>query len=227
MRRQDLALLLSSLVVVTAGWAFIEVADEVLEGDSREVDRRILLALRNPADLGDPVGPLWVEEAFRDITALGSAAVLTLLGAAVVGFLAMRRQYDAIALLVAAVVGGALLSWALKEFFARPRPDLVPHIAQVTSPSFPSGHSLLAVVMYLTLGSLVSRLVEGLRAKIYVLSVGVTFAFLVGVSRVYIGVHYPTDVLAGWTVGLIWALVCWLATRHLQRIGIVKRANES
>lgn len=217
--------LLGCLLIVLGGWGFIELADEVGEGDPHETDQRILLAMRNPADPTDPLGPIWFEEAVRDITALGSMTVLFLLSGAVAGFLAIRRQHHAVALLLAALAGATLLNWLLKDFFDRPRPELVSHLLHVSSASFPSGHSLLAAVVYLTLAAFLVRLVEELRLKLYILGVALVLTLLVGLSRVYLGVHYPTDVLAGWTIGLIWALTCWLAARHLQRQGSVEQAR--
>jgi undecaprenyl-diphosphatase len=110
----------------------------------------------------------------------------------------------------------------LKEFFERPRPDLVPHGAEVFTASFPSGHAMMSAVVYLTLGALLARVETGLRVKAFVLSVSVLLTVLVGISRVYLGVHWPTDVLAGWTVGAAWAVMCWLIARVLQRKGRVE-----
>ena len=117
---------------------------------------------------------------------------------------------------VASVVSGLLVSSFLKNLFQRPRPDLVPHGSYVSSASFPSGHSMLSAVTYLTLGALLSRSQRRKRLKAYFLLVAALLSFLVGVSRVYLGVHWPTDVVAGWAAGACWAIVCWLAARWLQ-----------
>jgi undecaprenyl-diphosphatase len=129
-------------------------------------------------------------------------------------------------LLLISTLGGLLLSLLLKGHFSRPRPDVVPRLAEVYTSSFPSGHSMLSAVIYLTLGALLSRLVERKGLKVYILSVAMLLALLVGVSRVYLGVHYPTDVLAGWSIGLSWAILCWLVARKLQRKGVVERSAE-
>lgn len=217
MRSQDLQVLLLMLVVVLGVWGFVALADEVTEGDTRTFDEWLIRALRGSER------PLWLDSGMRDLTALGSVAVLTLVTAGVAGFLAIRRQSHALGLLGAALVGGLLFNATLKGYFARPRPDLIPHLAHVTSPSFPSGHSLLSTVVYLTLGALLARLVKERHLKIYVVGLALLLAFLVGVSRIYLGVHYPTDVLAGWTIGLIWAIACWLVARHLQQRGAVEK----
>jgi undecaprenyl-diphosphatase len=224
-RNRDLIVLLSTLALVLGVWGFIELADEVREGETQRVDEWVVRSLRNAADPSDPVGPEWVEEAMRDFTGLGGTAVLTLATLFVSGFLLIRRFYHALGFLFAAVVGGVILDLTLKSLFSRPRPALVPHLSYVLTTSFPSGHSMLSAVVYLTLGALLARLVESLRLKMYILGVALFMSFLVGASRVYLGVHYPTDVLAGWTVGLCWAILCWLVTRHLQRRGAVERAG--
>jgi len=221
-RNKDLVVLLLSFVCVVSAWAFIEIADEVREGETASIDKAILKAVREPADLANPIGPRRVEEAVRDITALGSMAVLGLFSGVVMAFLLFTRKFHACLLVAVALGGGLLLNAALKNFFSRPRPEYVTQLHYVDSHSFPSGHSLLAAVVYLTLGALVARLVSTRRQKIYVLGVAGLFTVLVGVSRVYLGVHYPTDVLAGWTVGLLWSILCWLVARQLQRRGKVE-----
>ena len=196
-------------VAALALWAFMEIADEMLEGETHAVDTAILLWFRSATDSSDPIGPIWFEEAMRDITALGGTSVLGLLVLATVGLLLLRRaRGDALFVLVA-TVGGMLVSTLLKNSFDRPRPDLVPHGAYVYTASFPSGHAMLSAVVYLTLAALVVRLVEGKRAKVYLLSVATLLCVLIGTSRVYLGVHWPSDVLAGWVVGAAWALGCW------------------
>ena len=222
-RNQDLVVLVLSFLFVASAWIFIILAGEVRENKTGELDKAMLRAFRNPADLSDPLGPRSVEEGVRDITALGSVTVLSLITSIVAGFLILTRRYHAVLLLVSAIGGGMLLNWSLKNYFNRPRPEYVSQLHYVDSYSFPSGHSLLAAVVYLSLGALVSRLVSKRRQKLYVLGVAGLLTFLVGVSRVYLGVHYPSDVLAGWSVGLLWAIVCWLVARYLQRRGKVER----
>jgi undecaprenyl-diphosphatase len=221
----DAVLLVRALLVVAAVWVFIEVASEVSEGDTRHVDERIIRAFRDSGDPADPIGPPWVEGAVRDLTSLGSNVVLLIFTAAVAVFLAVRRQSHALTLVVVSTAGGFLLAQALKMAFARPRPDLVPHLALVSSTSFPSGHSMFSAVVYLTLCALLSQLVEERKLKAYFLGVACFLTFVVGLSRVYLGVHYPTDVLAGWSAGLAWALLCWMAAAYLQRRGTVEQAR--
>ena len=203
-------------------WLFISIAGEVMEGETAAWDRRLLLALRSAADPALPWGPAWVQEMARDFTALGGVAVLTLITAAVIGYLVLAEKRHAAVAILVAVAGGLILSSLLKLGFDRPRPDLVPHGSLVYTTSFPSGHSMMAAVTYLTLGALLGRVEGSIRIRIYLLSVAVLLTVLVGVSRVYLGVHWPTDVAAGWAVGAAWALLCSLVMRRLQRRGDVE-----
>ncbi|QDC10429.1 phosphatase PAP2 family protein [Oceanicola sp. D3] len=221
-RNVELRTLVVLALVVGGLWAFGELADEVLEGETRSLDETILLALRTPGDLADPIGPGWVEVMGRDLTALGGALVLSLFTAAVAGFFVIRRSWGMVAFLIASVGGGILLSHGAKLLFDRPRPDLVPHGVEVITSSFPSGHSMMAAVTYLTLGALVARVMPGRVLKAYILTLAVVMSAMVGVSRVYLGVHWPTDVLAGWLAGAAWAMACFLVARLLARRGAVE-----
>jgi undecaprenyl-diphosphatase len=158
----------------------------------------------------------------RDLTALGGRAVLILVTAAVVLYFWLVRTFHAMWMVLGAAVGGQLLSSLLKMTFARPRPDIVPHLAPAIYSSFPSGHSMSAAAVYLTLGLLLARITERRRLRIYFLAVAVFVTFLVGVSRIYLGVHYPTDVLAGWAAGAVWATCCWLLAGYLQHRGAIE-----
>jgi undecaprenyl-diphosphatase len=215
LRQQEPVVLFAFLLVVTGTWAFVELADEVLEGTTQSFDVWVVQLLRNPQDLALPLGPRWLAAGGRDVTALGSNAVLTLIVAIVVGFLHLQRQHKTMWLVFLAVCSGSVLSQLLKLGFARPRPDFVPHAATMTQ-SFPSGHSLLSAVVYLSLGALLAQQEQRRRIKIYFLGVALCLTFLIGISRIYLGVHYPTDVLAGWTVGLVWAMMWWLIARYMR-----------
>jgi undecaprenyl-diphosphatase len=191
----------------------VEIADEVTEGETQSLDERIIVSLREPQDLTDPIGPLWLEEAVRDISALGSFVVLTLFVGFVMIFLVLIRRYKASLFVLGAAVGGALVSHSLKVFFSRPRPDIVSHGTNVLTYSFPSGHSMLSAVVFLTLGALLTELVTRKRLKSYFLLVGLFLSFIVGLSRIYLGVHYPSDVIAGWCAGLFWAALVTMVAR--------------
>ena len=166
-----------------------------------------------------------MAEAGRDLTALGGVAALLLVTVAVAGYLFLDRKFAAMGFMLAAVAGGLALSSLLKALFARPRPQVVPYLSQVYTTSFPSGHSMMSAVVYLTLGAVLARMVGRRPLRFYFLAIALLVTGLVGCSRVYLGVHYPTDVLAGWTAGLVWATLCWLLARALQRRGTIERSG--
>lgn len=215
-------LLAALLAIFACLWVFIALADEVAENETHRIDTALLMMLRNPADPADPLGPGWVQEFGRDVTALGSVGILAVLTVAVAVFLWLRGRRGSMVLVLVAVGGGQALSLLGKHGFDRPRPDLVPHGMQVYTASFPSGHSMMAAVTYLTLAALVARVQPTRALKIYVLVLAVMITVAVGVSRVYLGVHWPTDVLAGWSAGAAWALACWTAATWLARRGHVE-----
>lgn len=216
---RELSVLLVLFTLIGSLWIL---AEEVMEGETSDVDRTILLSMRSSSDPSDPLGPLWVEEIGRDITALGGNAVLTLLTLAVVGFLVLERKRGVALILIMATLGALGVSTLLKHSFDRDRPDLVPHGAVVYTASFPSGHSMLAASTYLTMAALLMRIQRNRIIKAYILLVAMVLTLLVGISRVYLGVHWPTDVLAGWTAGTGWAILCWLLARWLQLHGAIE-----
>lgn len=224
---RELGVLAAVLLIVGGIWIFAELADEIVEGESRAFDEKLIIAMRNPGDLSDPVGPKWLEELGRDFTALGGVGVLTFLTVAVAGYLILTQKRRSAVLIVVAVLGGLVLSNVLKTGFDRPRPDLVPHGSHVYTASFPSGHSTMSAVTYLTLGALLARVNPRRRVKAYLIAMALLTTIIVGASRVYLGVHWPTDVLAGWTLGISWALVCWLAAIWLQKKGQVEEEGET
>lgn len=210
--------ILVALVLIVGGvWLTINLTDEVLEGDTHAIDERLLLSLREADDPSDPVGPRWFEEMIRDYTSLGGTGVLILMVTAVSCYLFMLKRYKNLAILLTAVLGGVILSFLLKDIFGRPRPDLVVDTSEITNASFPSGHSLLAAATYLTLGALMAQIQPRFRLKAFTMLLAIFLMVLVGFSRVYLGVHWPSDVLAGWTIGAVWALLCWLGAHWLHR----------
>ena len=199
-----------ALLVGAAGaTAFLSIVALVTAGATRAFDERLLLALRNPLDPADPLGPPWFEETARDVTALGSNGVLALLVLPAVAFLVAARRRTEAALLTAVFVGALLLESVAKHLLAHPRPDLVPHAARVFTASLPSGHATMAAAVYLTAGALLARAVPGRRLGAGLVAVGACLVLLIGLSRVYLGLHWPTDVAAGWALGAGWAALCW------------------
>lgn len=226
--RAELTTLLAAFAIIAVALIFLKLASEVSEGETQKFDERLLRALRKAEDPQTPIGPAWLKAAALDITALGGPTVLGLVVAAVTGFFLLRRLYKNALFVFAASVGGWFLNGVLKALFARPRPDVVPHLREVASLSFPSGHALTSAVVYLTLGALLMHVSQGRLVRWYCLIVAMTATFLVGASRVYLGVHYPTDVLAGWLVGLAWASMCVLLERAAERrYGLKKERAEA
>ncbi|MAM89254.1 MAG: PA-phosphatase [unclassified Hahellaceae] len=215
-------MLLTMFVLAGLAWIFIWVTGEVVGGDSHALDEQLLMSMRSAADPSDPLGPHWVEELMRDITGLGGVGVLTFLTLVVVGFLILQNKGKVALVVVVTIGSGIALSLLMKMGFDRPRPELVPHESYVYTTSFPSGHSMMSAVVYLSLASLLARVQQNRRVKIYLVAVAMVLTMMIGVSRVYMGVHWPTDVLAGWMAGAFWALLCYMVTRHLQHSGAVE-----
>jgi undecaprenyl-diphosphatase len=226
-RRREATALGAVLLIVLGVWAFIELADEVLEGESRTFDEWVVKLFRQRDDPSQTVGPSWLAEAARDFTSLGSPIVLLFVTGAVAATLAFLRKYHAMWLVLVAAISGQIVSHLLKLGFQRDRPDVVPHLTEVSTSSFPSGHAMAAAVVYLTLAAILMRLAPRWRLKLYILAVGLLLTFLIGITRIFLGVHYPTDVLSGWTAGLVWALLCWLVALYLQRHGAVESEDET
>lgn len=221
----EVSLLVALGLVAGSIWLFVEIADEVAEGGLEAFDRAILLGLRNPADLQDPLGPPWFEEMVRDVTALGGNLITIFITLASAGYLVLQRKGRAALFVLLAVTSGILLGSLLKGTFERPRPDLVEHGMEVYSSSFPSGHAMTAGIVYLTLAAVLMRL-ERRRLKFYLLSLAMLVTLAVGASRVYLGVHWPSDVIAGWAAGAGWAMLWWCVALWMQRKGAVEQSSE-
>jgi undecaprenyl-diphosphatase len=219
--RTETGLLVSVLVIGALVLAFCWLAGEVMQGGTEAFDRKLLGLFRSTADPTRPVGPPWLVEMARDVTALGSVSVVAILLLAVVGYLLFAGRRRTAWLLLVAVIGGHALGHLLKLGFERARPDIAAQAARVFTASFPSGHATLSVITYLTMGALLTRITPSRRIRVFFMSVALLLTFVIGLSRIYLGVHYPTDVLAGWCVGAAWALACWVVMARLQAEGQV------
>jgi undecaprenyl-diphosphatase len=215
--RAELTILVIGLVLCAVLFLFIRLASEVMAGDTQTLDVQIIRSLRSAADPAQPIGPPWMEGAILDITALGSPVVLGLIVVIIVGYLLLEARYVTAAIVLASSVSGEILNELLKLFFERPRPSVVPHLRTVMTASFPSGHAMESAIIYLTLGALLMRVVEGRITRIYCMAMAMLLTLLVGVSRVFLGVHYPSDVLGGWMLGFVWAVLTLLVTRRFER----------
>lgn len=191
-------------------FAFLEIAEEVAEGDTHTIDTKLLMLLRDGSNPQNPLGPEWVFEMVRDISSLGGIAILALITVSAAVYLLMIKKWGKAAYLVTSVAIGTAISNALKFGYARPRPDLVPHGSYVFTGSFPSGHSMMSAMVFLSVGMMLARAQKNLPSKIFFLGISVFLTVLVGISRVYLGVHWPSDVLAGWLAGGACAMAFWL-----------------
>jgi len=208
--------LMSILTIAFLLFAFGFVAQEVAVGKSLAFDRRVILAFRDPADPSAPIGPAWLLEAARNVTSLGSIVVLAFITLAAAGYLYLARNPTAAWLMLIAVFGGIALNNLLKAAFGRPRPDLVIPAARVFTASFPSGHASLSAITYLTIGVLLARNQPSFAISLYFIMLAAFLTLVIGISRIYLGVHYPTDVLGGWCIGVAWAIACWTIAAWLQ-----------
>jgi undecaprenyl-diphosphatase len=226
-RRLTRSAIVLAILSVLLAVGFFSLSRAVVRGATGDLDRRAVLAMREADDLSNPIGPRWVEELGRDFTALGGVAVITLFTLTVTAFFWLSSMHRAAVYVAVASFGALLISSGLKQLFDRPRPDLVPHGAHVYTSSFPSGHSTMAAAAYLTLGLLASQFVSRRRLKVLFISVAMFVTAAVGVSRVYLGVHWPSDVLAGWAIGLAWALLCWVVAVWLQDHGVIEPEQDA
>ncbi len=214
--KTEIKVLFWIFIIVLGTLIFILIANEVNEGETKHFDLMILKSLRVQGNLHQPIGPEWIELAMRDITSLGGGTVIIIITVVVAGFLLLQKNYNAVWLILIATIGGALVSFGLKELIGRERPPLIFHLVYVNSLSFPSGHSMISAVVYLTQASLLARIEKKKSIRVYIITVALILTFLIGISRVYLGVHYPTDVLAGWSIGFAWAFLCWFIVWFFQ-----------
>lgn len=202
------------LLAAVAFAAFLAIASAVAAGSVHPFDVAGLYALRDPADAAKPFGPAWLQETVRDFTALGSNGILSALVLAGSGFLALARQRDGAAFLLASFCGALGLDIAAKHWIERPRPDLVPHAARVFTSSFPSSHATVSAAACLAVALLLAQARPALLFKAFATAMALVFTVLIGANRVYLGVHWPTDILAGWALGVAWTALCWAALRR-------------
>ena len=214
-RNFELRLLWPIVLLGLCLWGFLNLAGEMMEGDLHAVDEWLLSWFRTGGVDGSAWGTRWLPDVMRDITALGSPTVLILTVSAVCGYLMMAGQWHMMWL----AAGSSLLGWgvsiALKHAFARARPDALFHGTLADGYSFPSGHAMMSAVVFLTLATLVARLAPRTRLRVYAIGVAAGVSALVGLSRVYLGVHWASDVAAGWAAGAAWAVLVWMVAHRL------------
>ena len=221
LRLNEAVPLLIVCLIGLLGWGFVSLADVVQEGESLRLDRAILLAMRT-SDPHVPIGPGWVQEAARDVTGLGGTFVLTFITLCTTIYLWLTGRRHVALLVLVAIGGGTALSMVLKLGFDRARPDIVPHGMRVYTASFPSAHAMMSATTYLTLGALLARIHASYAIKIFFITLAAVLTLMIGVTRLYLGVHWPSDVLAGWCIGAAWACLCWYVALLLQSRGQVE-----
>jgi len=212
----DRRMLIAFLAAAGAALVFLAIASEVAEGETLAIDKWILLALRDPANLATPIGPRWLKRAMIDITALGGVTLLTVITTCAAGYLVAARKYATAGFLALSVISGVLVSTLLKLVYLRVRPDVVPHLVEVQTMSFPSGHAVNSAVTYLTIGAMLAGTEKRRAVRVYLMGLAILLTLVIGMSRVYLGVHWPSDVLAGWCVGSLWAFGCTFLARRVR-----------
>jgi len=212
------------MMMVVGGCVFGLVTAGLNTSSIQSFDDTVIRSLRVSDDLATPIGPDWFKELARDFTALGGYGVLSTITVLVATFLHLERRPARAHFVVITIVAGYSMSMIFKAMIARPRPEIVPWLSHVHSSSFPSGHSMMSAVVYLSLGLMLSDLTARRLVKIFVVVAPLTISAVVGFSRVYMGVHYPTDVVAGWWLGISWSLACWLAVRRWRAFREIRRA---
>jgi undecaprenyl-diphosphatase len=223
----ETATLLHLFFGAACAWLLVRTIPRIYKGRLEAIDNAMLRGCRRAENLSIPIGPKWMPQAAKDVTALGSGTNLTIATGILAGFLCLNRRFRAAGFLLSSLGSGLLVCQSLKGWFARRRPTAVPHLVNFDPASFPSGHSMGAAMVYLTSGSIISRQVTGSLAKSYFLSMALVLSVIVGLSRVYLGVHYPSDVLAGWAAGSLWSSACAQAAHWLQHRGSVEAPTET
>lgn len=204
-------LLVAGMVIaIAAVWAFGEFAERVMSGQTQAMDESILrwIASHQSSVL---------DEAMVEITALGTGVVVLMIVCVSGLFLALTRHRYSALLLVVATGGGLLLNTILKLFFDRPRPQVFEWGTDAVSSSFPSGHAMSATIVYSTVAYLAARLSTHRWIRWVTMFIALMIIAIIMASRLYLGVHYPSDVVAGATIGLAWAAFCMAALEAIQR----------
>ena len=221
-RRAALLMLLAGAGIAL----FLVIALAVTDGTVQTSDESFLHLLRNDTNPSVPNGPLWLLPAMKAVTTLGNAWFFTLVVCIAVAMLAWRRDWSAMWLLIAVSLGGFFVLLALKAGFARPRPETVPRLIDIAEFSFPSGHAMMSAAIYVSLAVMLARRLKQRTTRSAVIFGAVLLSLVIGFTRAYLGVHYPSDVLAGWAAGAFWAGLCWLGASMWRERWGVRRAEQ-
>jgi undecaprenyl-diphosphatase len=221
-QNRDLSPLLWTCGGAIAGFVFLAWLKSSDWG--RQFDVAVLTQLQSVGDEAQPLGPAWLREAGRDLTALGSISVLVFSTLAVAGWLLVRRNWRGALMASLAIAGGIGLSFLLKMLYSVPRPDLLTEPTAVFTSSFPSSHAMAALVTYVSLAWVIGRGFASQAFSRYLMACALMISLISGLSRLYLGVHWPTDVMAGWLAGTAWLALCaaalqawnptWITPQH-------------
>ena len=204
-----LFLVFGVIISAAAIWGFATIAGEVREGDTQAFDEAML-------HLIDEHRVAWVERSLLEITALGTGLVVSVIvGVAAMFLWLTRHRYSAVLLLVA-TLGGIVLNNLLKLTFKRPRPQVFEWVTEPMSSSFPSGHAMSSAIVYVTVAYLAARLMKRRIFRWLTMLAALLLIALIGLSRLYLGVHYPSDVLGGFVIGIAWAAFCMATLEAVQ-----------
>ena len=214
--RREIGVIAIVLVAVVAFLGFLGVADEVTDGHTSRFDVGLMMLLRHHGDISRPIGPAWLRLVATDLTALGSISDLAIIVLVTAGLFLAQSRWRETWLLIAAAASGLMVVNIVKVMVGRERPPLAMHAVEVGNASFPSGHAMLSATVYLSLAALVAHFADRRRVRAYALGAGILVTLVVGASRVYLGVHWPTDVMAGWALGAAWAMLWWLIAFTLE-----------
>lgn len=219
----DKKVVVTALIIAATLFVFVELSGEVAEGETLGIDNFLLTLFREAGKPDRLIGPGWMLTTVQDISSLGGVSVTVLISTLVGLYFLLRKQWHLIAFYVSSVTGGTIAMVLLKSLFNRPRPTIVPHLSPVSMESYPSGHSMMSAIVYLTLGAILARSTKSLPMRMYYLGSACILTLITGISRIMLGVHYPSDVLAGWCAGIIWAGSSYLVAQFLQRRGVIEK----
>ena len=196
---------------------FCIVSFTVVTGKSKCIDNFVLLSFRNSGNTSIPIGPGWLLYFMQGVSAMGSVPVVAGITILTSGILILKKKYISLRLILFAAIGGAIVELLMKEFFSRPRPWIVPHLVSVESLSYPSGHSAMSAIIYLSLVFLILPFEVKRSIKLFILYSALFLILLIGISRIYLGVHYPSDVLSGWALGLFWCSTSYIFAQNFKK----------
>ena len=202
--------------------SFFTIAAAVAAGLTKNYDQIILVSLRSSGNLSFPLYGKWLLPVMKGITSLGNTESLTLITIIISFYMILKKEYSTAVILVASVLSASLIDILLKSAFARTRPAVVPHLVAAYYYSFPSGHAFITTVLFSSLEFILLKSVSRRIIKYFTISLTVTVLFLIGFSRVYLGVHYPSDILGGWSAGLFWFSFVWIFSEKIAKYPLEK-----